>query len=77
MNNRKLARVRYDEKKDEFILELWDDEFRSWGFSRSARCVEGKNTGAGADFIHFSFMKAIVECCEFGYTVRFAGEGRA
>lgn len=71
MKTEKLARVRYDEKEDEFILELYDEESESWGFSRSARCVQSVEYPGSTDYIHFSFMKEILRCAEFGYKIYF------
>lgn len=71
MKTEKLARVRYDAKEDEFVLEIWDNEFQSWGLCRAARCVDATNAPGVTDFIHFSFMKEVVRCAELGYSVHF------
>lgn len=63
----KFARVRYVEDKDEFVLELYDDTDGEWNFCCSCRCVEGKDTGNGKDFIHFSFMKECVRASQLGF----------
>lgn len=71
MKTKLKARVRYDEKDDCFVLELWDEDFKSWGFSRSSRCVAAKGGNGETNFIHFSFMKEIVRCAELGYSIHF------
>lgn len=75
MKTEKLARVRYDESKDSFVLELWDNVSGEWDFSMSVRCVESMNAPGSTEYIHFSFMKEIVKCVELGYAVHFAKEG--
>lgn len=71
MKTEKMARVRYDEKEDSFVLELYDSECESWGLCRSTRCVDATHAPGVTDYIHFSFMKEVVRLVELGYDVYF------
>ena len=75
MKTEKLARVRYDQKEDSFVLEVWQSDCNEWGFDCSVRCVQSKNGGEGPDFIHFSFLKSVIRLAELGYSIHFAKEG--
>lgn len=62
-----IAKVHYNEMEDSF--ELWlSTDGEEWGFSCSSRCraVEGDSE---ANFIHFSFLKKVMECINLGYDV--------
>lgn len=71
MKKENYARVRYEKDTDSFVLELFDHETEEYEFSVSARCFKAEHGGENADYIHFSFMKEIVKCCELGYQVHF------
>lgn len=61
-----MAKVIYNKEEDSF--ELWINTGDGWGFSRSTKCriVEGDTE---ANFIHYSFMKEILNCINLGYEV--------
>ena len=84
------ARVRYnrgiegcgpDEGKaldaESFVLELWDEEYKSWGVSTIAplrRCVEYPDA-KGREFINYQFMMELFKLQRLGYSVSFAKAG--
>lgn len=65
MKKQKAAYVKYNENEDSF--ELWIEcEDGTIGFSRSAKC-QALNGEGDTDFIHYSFMKEILNAisCEY------------
>ena len=78
------ARVRYnrgiegcgpDEGKaldaESFVLELWDEDYKSWGISTIAplrRCVEYPDAKE-REFINYQFMMELFKLQKLGYSV--------
>ena len=65
---KKQAKVHYNPEEDAFELWLRSSDNEEWGFSRSSKCraIEGETE---TNFIHFSFMKQVLECFNLGYDV--------
>lgn len=57
---KRKARMRWDDDRDMWILELWTDG--DWRFSMSWRCIEN-------DFVHDSALCKIAYLQELGYEV--------
>lgn len=64
----KQAKVHYNSEFDSFELYIRSGEKEEWGFSCSAQCraLEGETE---TNFIHFSFLKKVMECIKLGYEV--------
>lgn len=63
-----MAKVHYNDKTDTYELWLKRSDEDEWGFSQSAKCmrVEGDT---GANHVHYSFLRAVMECLRLGYEV--------
>lgn len=62
------AKVHYNSERDSFELYIRSSEKEEWGFSCSAKCraLEGETD---TNFIHFSFLKKVMECIKLDYDV--------
>jgi hypothetical protein len=62
------AKVHYNEERDSFELWIRSSEKEEWGFCCSTQCqaLEGENE---ANFIHFTFLKEVMNCIKLGYDV--------
>lgn len=60
--------VKYNQNEDAFELYIRSNENDEWGFSCSTKCraIEGETE---TNFIHFSFLKKVMECLKLGYEV--------
>lgn len=63
-----MAKVKYNEQEDSFELWIRTNDEEEWGFSRSTKCRAIDGEGA-TDFIHFSFLKEVLQCINLGYEV--------
>ena len=63
-----MAKVHYNSEEDSFELYLKTGKDEEWGFACSSKCraVEGDTE---ANFIHFTFLKEVLNCIELGYDV--------
>lgn len=63
-----MAKVHYNEAEDSFELYIKTGNDDEWGFSCSTKCraVEGDSE---TNFIHFTFLKKVMECLKLGYEV--------
>lgn len=77
-----IARVRYIKGKpveqrtgfwqddEQFIIEIYDEEDKSWHFSSGVPLVHSKEfEHKEANFIHFSFVKEILRMLDMGYKI--------
>ena len=56
---------------ESFVLELWDEEYKSWGVSTIAplrRCVEYPDAKE-REFINYQFMMELFKLQRLGYSV--------
>ena len=62
------AKVHYNEQEDSFELWIRTSDKEEWGFSCSSKCraIEGETE---TNFIHFSFLRKVLECIKLGYEV--------
>ena len=62
------AMVKYNQNEDTFELYIRNHEKEDWGFCCSTKCraVEGETE---TNFIHFSFLRRVMECLRLGYEV--------
>ena len=63
-----MAKVHYNPETDTFELWLKTSKETEWGFCCSTKCrmVEGDTE---ANFIHFSFLREVMNCLALGYEV--------
>lgn len=62
------AMVHYNQNEDAYELYIRSNEHEEWGFSCSAKCraIEGETE---TNFIHFSFLKELLDCIAWDYQV--------
>lgn len=62
------AKVHYNKQEDSFELWIRTSDKEEWGFSCSSKCraIEGETE---TNFIHFSFLRKVLECIKLGYEV--------
>lgn len=63
-----MAKVHYNAEEDSFELWIRNSDKEEWGFSCSTKCraIEGETE---TNFIHFSFLKEVLQCIKLGYDV--------
>jgi len=63
-----MAKVHYNQQEDSFELYIRSNDKEEWGFCCSAKCraLEGETE---TNFIHFTFLKKVLECIKLGYEV--------
>ena len=64
----KQATVKYNEDTDSFELWLRNSPNEDWGLSSSAKCMSIEDE-VETNFIHFSFLREVLNCITLGYKV--------
>ena len=60
--------VKYNSEGDKFELFIRSNDKEEWGFCCSTQCraIEGETE---TNFIHFTFLKEVLNCIKLGYEV--------
>lgn len=65
----KMAKIHYDRVDDRYILFLRNNDDEEWGFSCSAKCRAAEGGDGATDFIHYSFLREVLQCAALGYKI--------
>lgn len=67
---KKLARVRYNQPDDMFVIELYDNETETWDFSMGYKCMAcDKEPNGEKNFIYYGIINEIFKLMDLGYEV--------